>query len=516
MPNTVAVTTRRSRRARAELRPGPLRPDQWTIKRLTLNAGLRYEWVDAKVPAQDAPAGRIRAGTELCRDAARTKQRDPAPRFGLAYDLFGNGKTALKYSINRYNASRTTGDANSGAQRYNPLARTSATLNWTDLNKDDIAQGELGCVYLSANCEIDLSGLPSNFGFRALTVQDPNIQRTWNLEQGVEIQHELLPRVSVTASYYRGTFHDLLFSDNRSITLNDWTAYSVFNPMDGTPMTIYDFKLAPGATTKPALDVFDTNNAQQKRWFDSYGFQMSARLPKGAMLFGGFSYDRLQENTCGEADNPNLLRYCDDSNPEGNLPAADAKHGYNIPFLKNGKVSGSMPMKWGITVSGAFQSNMGYPNRSLTTTRTTGGTSWVISNTTTYPTVNGQPYCPNCPNGVAPWAANQRVIPGTVRGTDQSTHLTVRLIPYNGEGEYTDRVNQPDVKFAKSFNIGRFSVAPNLEVFNLFNANPVILQRQTAYNPPPVVAGVVQAYTFNQPSGILNGRIVGVAAQVKW
>ena len=112
--------------------------------------------------------------------------------------------------------------------------------------------------------------------------------------------------------------------------------------------------------------MFDTNNSQQKRWFDSYGFQMSARLPKGAMLFGGFSYDRLQENTCGESDNPNLLRFCNDSNPEGNLPAGDAKHGYNIPFLKNGKLSGSMPMKWGITVSGAFQSNMGYPNRSLT------------------------------------------------------------------------------------------------------------------------------------------------------
>ncbi len=92
-------------------------------------------------------------------------QHDPAPRFGLAYDLFGNGKTALKFSINRYNASRTTGDANSGAQRYNPLARTSITLNWTDLNKDDIAQGELGCVYLTAGCEINLSGLPSNFGF---------------------------------------------------------------------------------------------------------------------------------------------------------------------------------------------------------------------------------------------------------------------------------------------------------------------------------------------------------------
>jgi hypothetical protein len=493
--------------------------DQWTIKRLTINAGLRYEWVDARVPAQASPAGRFVPARSYAETPNVPKQHDPAPRFGLAYDVFGNGKTALKYSLNRYNASRTTGDANSGAQRYNPLARTSVTLNWTDVNKDDIAQGELGCVYLTPGCEIDLSGLPSNFGFRALTTQDPNIPRTWDLEQGVEIQHELLPRVSVTASYYRGTFHDLLISDNRSISLANWTPYQVFNPIDGTPMTIYDFALAPGATTKPAVDTFDTASNAYKRTFNSFGFQFQARLPKGATLFGGFGLDRLLENTCAEPDNPNLLRYCNDANLEANLAAGDAKHGYKIPYLKNGKISGTLPLPYGVQLSGAFQSNMGYPFRSTATTRTTGGTSWTITNTGTtavYPTVNGQAYCPACPNGVAPWAANQRIIPGTVRGTDQSATLTVRLIPYNAEGQYTDRVNQLDLKLQKTISIGIFKVSPTLEVFNVFNADPVILQRLTSWNAPTVVGGVVQPTTTNQPSGILNGRIFGVSAQVRW
>ena len=115
-------------------------------------------------------------------------QHDPAPRFGLAYDLFGNGKTAVKFSLNRYNASRTTGDANSGAQRYNPLVRTTATIAWQDLNGDDIAQGELGCSYPSPGCEINVAAIPSNFGFKALTTQDPSIQRPWDLEV-VEREH---------------------------------------------------------------------------------------------------------------------------------------------------------------------------------------------------------------------------------------------------------------------------------------------------------------------------------------
>src|SRR5262249_5162925 len=91
--------------------------DQWTIKRLTLNYGLRCEWVSGQVPAQDSPAGRFVNARHFDAVTNVPKQHDPAPRLGLAYDVFGNGKTAVKYSLNRYNASRTTGDAYSGAQR---------------------------------------------------------------------------------------------------------------------------------------------------------------------------------------------------------------------------------------------------------------------------------------------------------------------------------------------------------------------------------------------------------------
>ena len=82
--------------------------------------------------------------------------------------------------------------------------------------------------------------------------------------------------------------------------------------------------------------------------------------------------------------------------------------------------------------------------------------------------------------------------------------------------KYTDRINQLDLKVSKSFGFGRVRVLPALEVFNVFNSNPVILQRSTQYNAPTVLNGVVQPSTYNQPSGILNGRIIGVGAQVRW
>jgi Carboxypeptidase regulatory-like domain len=525
VPNSVVIyNTPYASREELMYDVGVFAQDQWALKRLTINAGLRWEWVNARVPEQTAPAGRFVSARTFAEIPNVPKQSDPAPRFGVAYDLFGNGKTAIKYSINRYNASRTTGDAQSGAQRYNPLSSDTRELAWTDLNGDDIAQGDPGCAYRTAGCEINyysatgayvLNGFGSN---RVLTRQDPDISRTWNLEQGIEIQHELFPRTSITLGYFHGAFHNLLFSDNLNVGLADWNAVQVFNPMDGSPMTIYDIT----ATAKGrARDILDSSSNDRTRKFDSVGFNFNTRLPHNATVFGGFGFDRLLESACDEPDNPNLLVFCDETNLDTGLPAGDGRSGYRIPFQFSGKLSGSVELWYGVQLSGGFQSNAGYPNRSLTTTRTgidgrnTGGTSWLLSSATTYPTVNGVPYCPGCPNGVAPWAANQRVLP-TLQGTDSASSLTVRLKPYGGEGEYTDRINQLDLKVSKTFAVGRVRVLPALELFNVFNSNPVILMRSTQYNAPTVLNGAIQPTTYNQPSGILNGRIIGVGAQVRW
>ena len=69
-----------------------------------------------------------------------------SPRFGLVYDLFGNAKTALKFSANKYQMQLTDGLTNT----YNPVRPQTASLTWRDLNGDDIAQGELGCTFNDA------------------------------------------------------------------------------------------------------------------------------------------------------------------------------------------------------------------------------------------------------------------------------------------------------------------------------------------------------------------------------
>jgi hypothetical protein len=266
-------------------------------------------------------------------------------------------------------------------------------------------------------------------------------------------------------------------------------------------MTIYN--LNPSKNGQ--VSTLDTSSSTRKRTFDSYGLQFSARLPYGATLFGGFGFDRLLRNTCDEPDDPNQLRFCDDAHLDAHLPEGEAAKGYRIPYLAQGKLSGSVSLPAGIQVSGAFQSNPGYPNRSLTPVvfsyRAAGGTSWLLSRTTRYPA--------NCP---APCPAGALVLP-TLNGTpDNAANLRVQLIPYNSEGQFTDRINQLDLRVTKSVTVGRVKVLPQLEIFNVFNSSAVILQRSTDYS----IASATAPATFNQPSGILNGRIIGLGAQVRW
>jgi hypothetical protein len=121
-----------------------------------------------------------------------------SPRAGVVYDLFGNQKTAVKFSFGKFMQAGTTGFSNS----YNPLALTTATVAWTDLNNDGVPQGERGCTYLNTGCELNLSQLPAGFGVAAIATFDPDIKRMYNMETTLSIQHELLPRLSVSAGWY--------------------------------------------------------------------------------------------------------------------------------------------------------------------------------------------------------------------------------------------------------------------------------------------------------------------------
>ena len=81
--------------------------DRWTLKRLTLNYGLRFERLNGWVPAQHVPASRFLPARDFAPVNDIPDWTDLNPRLGVSYDLFGNGRTAIRASLGRY--TETTG-----------------------------------------------------------------------------------------------------------------------------------------------------------------------------------------------------------------------------------------------------------------------------------------------------------------------------------------------------------------------------------------------------------------------
>src|SRR5262245_54343489 len=459
--------------------------DSWTMKRLTVNMGLRWEALNAMVEAVDAPAGRFVPARHFDAIENLPDWHNWAPRFAAVFDVFGNAKTALKYSLNRYNRSRTTGIASN----YNPLLSQTASVQWRDLNGDDIAQGavtylpdgtRVPCVYQTAGCEINVAALPSNFGVAALNTFG-DYPRTWNLEHGLELQHELIPRLSVTAAWFHGGFHNLTTTINQSLVAPgdplqnpNYGPLTIYNPMNGDPITVYSRTAAAGTLPVRNLDTFDPKREQI---YNAYNFEFRFRPGRGALLFGGLAIERQLEVNCTTPDNPNSVRFCDDREND-------------IPYSRNLKLAGTYPLPWGIQLSGAFQSNQSPSATSTTTTRNMVATR----GTTRYPA--------NCPS---PCPAGAVILPATFIGSPTTpTSLTVALVPFNAA--FVERITQLDFKLSKNFKAGRYTVSPALEVFNINNSDAIISYVSTNF----------LSASYEKPNSIMQPRMIGVGAVVRW
>ena len=131
--------------------------DTWTIDRLTINAGVRWDHFESETNTYrtgDLPAGRfVPARTAVPYDQ-EPFWNDVAPRFSVVYDLFGDSRTALKFSANRFMKPWT-----SGLRRaLLALPGAGGRPDWFDcaLHPDIHAGGDPRCATAA-----DLVGLPA-------------------------------------------------------------------------------------------------------------------------------------------------------------------------------------------------------------------------------------------------------------------------------------------------------------------------------------------------------------------
>jgi hypothetical protein len=202
---------------------------------------------------------------------------------------------------------------------------------------------------------------------------------------------------------------------------------------------------------------------------------------------------------CDEEANPNLLLYCDQTQS-------------GIPWRTQFKLSGSVPLVYGIQTSFSFQSLPGYrfgipaqyaltgnsgPSGTTNNNPPAGaGTVWLITPTTRYTVCPGNSAAAGCVVGAL-------VDPGMTVAS-----LSVPLVAPNTE--YGDRINQLDMSLSKTIKAGRATFQPKIDFFNLLNVSPVIDVRTSNNNSNYGTA------SYMQPSSVLVGRVYQLGAIIRF
>ena len=500
----VSVTLRLPRDQREGIKRdlGIFAQDKWSIGRITMNLGIRYDNFVGNTQEEDLLAGRFNVAQHFgkCSDGINNPKagcvgdvqnwKDISPRVGVAWDVFGNGRTAVKASVARYVNGETV--ATAAAAGNNPISSLglSDTRPWTDVDKNGSPFDSAGNIQLN---ELGTSTSSSTFGKNVSTTStDPNVLNGWgkrgfNWEYTVSAQHQLADRLSVNGGYYRRTFGNQTFTDDLRYTKDSYDGpFCIAAPSDPNlpggggyqVCGLYDLKPSVFALNQPANSLVRSSSdfGGETNMYQGFDLNLDARFAKGAFLRGGIGA------TGRTFDNCNLLNAGYDAVATttvlGTETYADGSSTCHREYAlrPDFKMLGSYSLPLGIVFSGTYQFSKGVQ---------TGGAG---------------------PSILANWAVTNALI-APVLGHNW-TGVASKSIGLMREGlDYgKQNLSQLDLRASKRFQVGKYRLRGDFDLFNVFNSNW----------PYTVTSTFSTAATSQwlRPTNVLQARFFKVGVQI--
>jgi hypothetical protein len=410
--------------------------DRWTIRRLTMNLGLRMDWLQTSVPDQVLP-GSVWLPEQRFSGRSVVDWKDLSPRLGFSYDVFGNAKTAFKVAVGRF----VDGETIALTGQVNPMNAIATTDNrsWNDANGDRTIFNPDGTVQFN---ELGPTS-NANFGTPVIStmfdddVLDGWFKRGYSWETDIAIQHELLPRVAVTALYYRRWDGNNRVTDDLNLNPDSYDGPFCITAPSSDPRLpvagqqvcgLYDIKpqFRSRAGTNNLVTFADSIGVRRQTIFDGFELGVNARLARGAFLSGGVSLANERSIDCDVVDNPEGSRFCNQST------------GYRPDV----KISGGYPLPLGVRLSGTYRMLSGPPIAA----------TW------------------NAPNSVVQAGLGRRLAACPPTGPCTASKPVALIEP---GADYVDVRHTFDFRLTKVLRVRDTQFRLNADLYNAFNANGI-------------------------------------------
>jgi Carboxypeptidase regulatory-like domain len=476
--------------------------DQWTRNRLTLQGALRYEraWSFFPEGLNGLLTDSVFGGPARTLPSADgvTGYNDIAPRMGMAYDIFGNGKTAIKANLSKYWQYAANDGVYIGTNPASTFAQT-ANRAWTDngnfrpdcdlqnpLAQDGRATGGDLCAALDNQNFFTFRQTGSALG--TATQIDPALLSGWGIRPydwqfSASVQQELLPRVSAEIGYSRRSWGNFTVTDNRAVGPQDFDTYTFTAPSDprlpasGQPVSYY---LRNSRTAFGAVDNYLTlasNYGDVTAYWQGVEMTVNARVNDGFTVQGGFT------TGAGSRD------FCDVASA---VPEIYTQGGSWLLNQQSSACRVEEPWLW------AWRGLASYTVPKIDVQVSAIMRSQANVQSTNDPASNGLAMNANF------FQTNAAIVAALGRPIAGGAPTVTLDLSRPGE-VYPDRLNTVDMRFTKILRFGRTRTNVGVDLYNLFNANT-----GTSFNQNFGTDGS----TWLRPNAILNPRYVRFNATV--